>query len=247
MFKKAVIAVSIATSLFAANGSGIFFDSGLSMSGLKSKDLDKAVNIRLDNAYKMHTSIFEDEPMEGGNKLAPSFTLGYQHSFNKVLSLGAGAGLRFGGYSQITENYTSIENGVKTVDRDYSYNMDYTHLVVPVKISAMAPTRSGGIYLSAAPEFGFLLAAEETQELVDRQDPENSEKITADVKDGLSGFNMALGFRLGGEINVGKHNLLLESGYDFGVSDFLDSEGEGKTGVMTLLALGFRFNTSTIQ
>lgn len=112
--------------------------------------------------------------------------------------------------------------------------MRIKHLSIPVHVKIMAPTRAGGIYLAGGPQFNIRLSEKEV--------------TTA------SGFNFAAGFRFGGEINIGRnhlHTLTLETGYDWGftevVSDSIERNNEkhpltAKTGSLTLLSLGFRFN-----
>ena len=59
---------------------------------------------------------------------------------------------------------------------------------------------------------------------------------------------MELGFGAGCEINVGKHDLVLESGYDFGFTEMWKINGKSeKMGTLRILCVGFRYNTEKTQ
>ena len=47
---------------------------------------------------------------------------------------------------------------------------------------------------------------------------------------------------------MGNHHMLLESGYDFSLTDVLDaSTYKATTGQFTILSIGFRFNTDMVD
>ncbi|HMA64759.1 MAG: hypothetical protein ACM31E_01570 [Fibrobacterota bacterium] len=69
----------------------------------------------------------------------------------------------------------------------------------------------------------------------------------------MNQFSFALGFRIGGEIKTRKHNLFLESGYDFGFIESMSGRSRNgheytfQNGRLTFLSLGFRINTKRVD
>jgi hypothetical protein len=56
---------------------------------------------------------------------------------------------------------------------------------------------------------------------------------------------MEFGFGFGTEINMGKHSLILRSGYDFGFNEMCRFNGiSEKTGTLTMISVAFRYNIS---
>ncbi len=240
---------------FAAKGSGIFINAGLSMSKMNGDSLENFMSDMIFDRYmhdptnnkaieKLRRETFRSE---SGPRMAPSFKIGYEQSFNRVLSLSAGVGLVFGGNTTNIEDFTETEfetDGTSKVlsDADISTVIEYTHLIIPINLKIMAPIKRGGFYLKGGPQFGFLLKAD----YVHKYDNSVTNKHIEEKRDlkkekELEGFNMAMGFRVGGEIPIGGHHLYLESGYDWGLSDISKQDGiEAKTGSLTLLSIGFR-------
>ena len=160
---------------------------------------------------------------------APSGEIGFELSLSKGISFNFAAGVAFQGLQYVVGDSSVTSSGETKL----------TYLTVPIDFKAMIPTNSGGIYLTMGPRFDILLAA---NEILDG---------TNDVIDGKSHYDnmsVALGFRLGGEIALGKHHFLVESGYDFGISDVLKTSSyKVQTGRLTILAIGIRFNTAMID
>ncbi|MFP4013597.1 MAG: outer membrane beta-barrel protein, partial [Chitinispirillaceae bacterium] len=183
--------------------------------------------------------------------IAPAVTAGYEHSFNRVLSFSAGLGIRFASSTYSLEQGSAYEynsNGeIISVDsNNLSLSMvnSFTNLVVPVEVKVLLPLSWGGLYLTAGPEFSFMLGAKYKEDITYTVTTEKNRSSETDVTDYYKTFSMGLGFRLGGEIAIGKHTLFLESGYMGGLTNISENEDLGiKNGEITLLQLGFKFST----
>ncbi len=239
--KKVFIAFcSLITVLMAANGSGPYIKADFSKAGLTMKG-DELTEQEYDDIF-IHRQ----------KALYPAFFAGYEQSFSRVSSANAGVGILFSGYDYLSEGMQTV-NGTTTYTYQYTGGNTATYLSLPVNVKVMLPINAGGIYLAGGPSFDILLASKGHAKEV-----ENNQTITdvkdVDTKDAyVNSFSFALGFRIGGEIKTGKHNLILESGYDFG---FIESMRGGsrngheytfKNGRLTLLSLGFRINTKRVD
>ncbi len=266
MKKVFAIAVMAVIPTFAANGTGIWFDVGASKVGPSSKEMDTLVAGQIYDSYfddntgnsfsqkvmrDAHTNGTVFQPM-----MSPSFTAGFEKSFNRALSASAGLGLRMAASNYLIEqtesshafdvdgNLLSQSNNNVKVEVANSF----TNLVVPIEMKAMVPTRSGGIYLSGGPELVFLLGAKNSYDVSFTETTSENKSTETDVKDKYKGFSFGLGWKLGGEINVKQHNILIETGYTAGLTNISkDEKITMKNGEFTLLQLGFRFNTEKME
>ena len=211
--KKIIVAIIVGMAFASGvNGGGVFFKVGAAKGGIKGNGMDSLF-------------FFNFQPVEANTRVAPSFDIGYEQSFSKVISASAGAGWQMIGNEYHAEFVTT--NGQPPATPPLDKDLYFTYLSVPVSVKFLLPMKFGGFFLAGGPQFNFLI---------------NNE--TGGWYNG-SNFMMELGFRCGGEIDVGKHNLFLESGYDYGLNTMAKFNDESqKMGTLTILALGFRFNLS---
>lgn len=228
-----IAALALTTSSFAASGSGPFIKGGFAPT--KGKVVSET----------MPDSVIDMAQDDDWGTNWPVFTVGYERAINRVLSVDAGVGLSFYGHFVETWGRDSVGSYESTKDRR-------TYLSIPVNAKVQIPVKNGGFHLSAGPYVDFLLSAKGYY-----SDKEGGEYSESDIKDAYNSVNVGAGFRIGGEIGLGKHNLILESGYDYGFSDifkedqsysdmFLDDSymHNKKNWRLVLLSAGFRFNTS---
>jgi hypothetical protein len=167
---------------------------------------------------------FNAYPVFSNSRVAPLFDIGYEQSFGKIISAYSGVGLRMLGNEYHAEFL--LQNGQPVNEPKLDVDLYFTYLSIPLKIKFLLPMKFGGFFIDGGPQFSFLVSNE-----------------TKGWYNGGS-FNMELGFGVGSEINIGKHNLILESGYDFGLTEICKINGESeKMGTLTILSVGFRFNT----
>jgi Outer membrane protein beta-barrel domain len=237
--KKVVIAFcSLVTVVMAASGSGPYIKVDFSKAGLTIK------------GDKLTEHEYDEIDMNMQKAIYPAFFAGYEQSFSRVISANAGVGILFSGYDYLTERMETV-NGNKTYK--YTGGNTATYLSFPLNFKAMLPIKAGGIYLAGSPSIDILLASKSHGKVT-----VNDETIVdvkdVDTKDAyVNSFNFALGFRIGGEIKTGKHNLFLESGYDFGLIESMEGgsvnghEYTFKNGRLTFISLGFRINTKRVE
>jgi hypothetical protein len=121
-------------------------------------------------------------------------------------------------------------NGQVPSEEELNVRLYFTYLSFPLHIKFLLPLGFGGCFVDGGPQFSFLVKNE-----------------TGGWYNG-GNFNMELGFKIGSEINIGKHDLILQSGYDFGLTEICRANGESeKMGTLTILAAGFRYNTSKLK
>jgi hypothetical protein len=158
-------------------------------------------------------------------RVAPTFECGYEQSINKVISAYSGIGLQMIG-NEYHAGFVEV-NGQKPNVPDLDVDLYFTYLTIPVSIKFFLPLDYCGFFIAGGPRFDFLISNE---------------------TDGWyrgSNFNMVLGLRVGCEANLGAHTVIAESGYDFGLNEMAKFRDESyKTGTLTILELGFRFNFS---
>lgn len=249
---------TITMPLFSAVNSGFYFKTGFTFSGLESEDLDQRSHDHMFDGYilkgggsSLQKSTFEwmFSPLPG---MFPSFTVGYEKSFNKVFSISAGLGYRRGTHTlefTSTEEYHSESASVYYDETEPSISNDFSYLVVPIDFKAMAPTKSGGIYLTVGPEIRILLTAKNHFHYIKYEDNSIDVSGSSNIRDEYKTIGLALGIRLGGEITVKNHAILLESGYDIGISNVSDTPqiATAKTSVLTLFSIGFRLGMPTAE
>jgi len=228
----------LSLSVSGGAGSGIAVKIGAAKPGYVTTDKD----------YKIMTgNLYSLSPIEGQSPVLPTFSVAYSLALHRMLSVSAGLGFLtvgddFNGNLVTTDvsQYWEINEKIR------SY-----YLTVPIEIQGMIPIKSGGIYASLNPQPGFLLSSKHFIHNTEPGGLVTDTVINAGDIPGadINGFNFSLGFRIGGEIGIGKHALYIESGYDFGLTNFekaiFDEKEVGiRTGVLTIICVGFRFNTS---
>lgn len=239
MFLKCIVIVLlISISVFSGAGSGIAVKVGAAKSGFVTTDKD----------YKIATASTNSlYPIEGQSPPVPTISLFYSQALFRALSVSAGVGFLTVGDDFRADNVTSDISRYWEVDEKIRFH----YLTIPLGIQAMIPMKNGGFYASFDPQLGLLLSAKKT---IHNTEPGGSiTDSTVDLRDvpynNIKNASFSLGFRVGGEIGIRKHALFIESGYDFGLTNVQETHFNGKkvgirTGVLTILCVGFRFNTS---
>ncbi|MFP4013596.1 MAG: outer membrane beta-barrel protein [Chitinispirillaceae bacterium] len=252
-----LVILSIVIQSVAADGSGFRFSAGLSFIGPLSKEMDTlTAGFVYDNymenlggANPFSRAIAVDN-MDIYPRFAPAFTVAYEQSFGRVLSVSAGLGVRSAASKLAMDQevdsrveYGGIaENSSGTLE--ISVVHEFTNLVLPIDFKFMLPTRNGGVFLAIGPEVSFLLAAKRTDDVKNTFNPDHSIHTEADIRDDYVSVGLGVGFRLGWEKRVGNHNLLLQTGYTGGLNDMAKDEIITMKNIeFSILELGFRFNT----
>lgn len=237
--KFLVLLIFLSISSFAAAGSGIFIKAGFGKGRLVSTNDSIKIGVWNDNT---------SSTIEAGNPILPTnLSLGYEFSIIRPISISGGVGYQIIGADYLSESISGFSDDWKVEEKDR-----YNYLTIPLAVKAQIPMRNGGFYASLNPQLAFLLSAERK---INNSVGDSITESTIDLKD-IEGnpantVNFLLGFRIGGDISIAKHNLFIEAGYDFGLTptrseDIVlnNQKGNIKTGVLTLLAIGFRINTS---
>ena len=241
MFNKMILGLLFCSlPVFSGAGSGVVIKIGVAKPGYYTTD--KNYKIETVNPYSLY-------PVEGQAPVLPEFSLAYSMSLLRALSVSAGVGfLTVGDEFKANLVTTDISQYWEIDEQIRSY-----YLTIPLELQAMIPIKNGGLYASFNPQPGFLLSSTNTKHNTEPGGHVSDTVINARDIPGndINGFNFSLGFRVGGEIGVGKHNIYIESGYDFGLTNFETAVFDGnkvgiRTGVLTLLCVGFRFNTSDV-
>lgn len=183
----------------------------------------------------------KDHPVNFQYAVQPSFTIGYEHSFNKVLSVRGSVGYLSSNLDVISSQVISYKidpvtnRGVDTVyDPAADAEISSHWLSLPLDIKIMIPIRRSGIYAALGPKTMLLLASKYTDNLNDS---------TFDLTALTPRFNFLLGVRLGGEIAIANIGfLLLEAGYHAGMTEMsIIPQMSSKMGERTLFSGAFRF------
>ncbi|MFP4418848.1 MAG: hypothetical protein ACLFSB_16425 [Chitinispirillaceae bacterium] len=105
--------------LFAASGSGVWNKAGASKIGPHSEEWDKRTATYVYDHYFIRRSTgwadsviranFIDADFVFQSDIAPAVTAGYEHSFNRVLSVSAGLGIRFASSTYSLEQGSAYE------------------------------------------------------------------------------------------------------------------------------------------
>lgn len=234
-----LITIALSISSFAAAGSGIFVKGGFG----KAKFVSTNDKIKIGVSNTNTSSI-----IEAGNPILPTnLSLGYEFSIIRPVSISGGVGFQIIGADYLSESISGFSEDWKIEEKDR-----YNYLTIPFAIKTQIPMRNGGFYATLNPQLSFLLSAKRSIHNSVGDDVTDTTYSIKDLEgDPLNGFNFLLGFRVGGDISIGKHNLFIEAGYDFGLTPTLkndmilnDEKGNIKTGVLTIIGIGFRFNTS---
>ncbi len=228
---------------YGAQGSGIYFQAHFSQGKSKGDGLVHFVGqsfgyIRGDSIYFP----FNDKGLTDIGLLLSqvdfqyavrhSFLVGYEKSFNKILSLRGAVGYQYALMEAFYEIKGSLDSvWVTLVDAQ----IDRHWLTIPIEFKVTLPIRRGGLFVAMGPKSSILLSSEYSEKI------NNSSQ---DLTDFTPRFNLGLGFRIGTELAIAKIGfLLIESGYNWGLlNTAIVSEAKSREGEFSLFALGFRVN-----
>jgi hypothetical protein len=182
----------------------------------------------------------DDFPVNFQHDVRPSFSIGYEHSFNKVFSLRGAVGYlssRFDVLSDTVISYT-ISGGIP---RDTIYypaadaEISSHWISIPLDIKIMIPIRRSGLYAAFGPKATILLSSKYKDNLYGG---------SYDFAPLIPHFNLMLGFKVGGEIAFTKiGHLFFEGGYHAGLINMSPiSSNKSTLGTLTPFCMGFRVN-----
>jgi hypothetical protein len=182
----------------------------------------------------------KDYPVYFQHDVRPSFSIGYEHSFNKVFSIRGAVGYvesRFTVVSDTVISYT-ITNGIP---RDTTYypaadaEISSHWVSIPLDFKIMVPIRRSGLYAALGPKAAILLSSRYKDNLYGG---------SYDFAPLTTRFNLMLGFKVGAELAFLKIGyLFFEGGYHAGLVNVSPiSSSNSRLGNRTLFCMGFRVN-----
>lgn len=252
-----VVLLLLSSSSFAEKISGIWGTGGLSFGESRGKK-----SHYIDYTITSNDTIATDTLKPSAIKY-PIFAIGYEKSLINILSFKLGIGYELLGNKFIIEDGMKTELNSVTSEIDTLYTWEHTrtfsfsYLTVPIELKLKLPLNRAAIYTSLGAKLGFLLTAkEQLKQKVNLNGVSNpdlpynldpiSDSYEKNLKNNSSTVNMSLGFKIGGEIPIRRLHLLIESGYDIGLIDIMkEEELVDRSGVLTILALGLRLNTTS--
>lgn len=250
-----LLLVAAFTSL-GAQSSGIFFDAHVSRGVMKGDKLYDFTGSSFGSIVHegegldtVHLISNGKEVVGVGNgfekvdfqyNVRYSFAVGYEKSFNKVLSLRGAVGYQNALMNAYAATISGYLEGDMTEDPYISSEISRHWLTIPIDLKVTLPIRRAGIYVAAGPKMSILLSSKYSDSLAN---------TTEDITDLTPRFNLQLGFRLGAEFPIGKAGYIyVESGYHKGLINLSPvSEASTKEGEITLLGAGFRINLPAIK
>lgn len=152
----------------------------------------------------------------------------------KSFNVGAGVELEFkkwisaiGKLSFVNKGYEQKSSGAGNLFGDNSKidnQMKLMYLSVPIHFKLTIPIKRSGIFFIVGPETSFLLSAKAINDMeIEVSNEVTKIDTTYDAKNHFNAIDFGIGFSIGGEIAIGKHALLLSSGYSAGITDiFID-------------------------
>jgi hypothetical protein len=235
--KVLCIVLAVSVKVMGGAGSGISVKVGAAKGWFTTTD--KNYKIMIPNPYGLF-------PIEAVSPVVVPFSLSYSHSLHRIISVSAGLGFVSMGSEFKADNMSTDINTRWEIDDRRIFH----YLTIPVGVQLMLPIRNGGLYASFDPQLGFLLSAKRKVHNTEPGGMVTDEEINMRDVPGndFPNLNFSLGFRVGGEKAVGKHALFFESGYDYGLVNISEAVFDGekvgtRTGVLTILCVGFRYNT----
>ena len=211
MVRNGVLTIVIAAiSLQAALGSGPFVKTSFGLVGLYGDELymiPSEIHYRhiTDDSLILHYKDFA----KPGIFLRPSVVIGWEQSFNRVLSINGGIGLAFCGARWETETVDNFSGQpLSSSGVDASLHMIYIN--IPVDAKLMLPINSGDFTISGGPRFAFLTSARFKNNVL-------SEEI--DDRSFYSPLSFGIGGAFGGEIQLRKLDLLMALKVDAGLTN----------------------------
>lgn len=245
-----IIALTVVTS-FGAQGSGFYFEANSSQGKMKGDTLFAFEGpgtigvIKNDTACvlvngkeekeKYITSMYTNNPVNFQYAVRFSFLAGYEHSFNKVISIRGSIGYQralLDAYAATIENYgKSNQKEVPFI----SAKIDRNWISIPIDFKVTLPIRRSGLYLAAGPKASILLSSTYNDSI---------SGYTEDFGKLTPRFNFGIGFRFGAEIAIANAGfLLIESGYHKGLLNTSPlPSGNTQEGDIVPIGFGFRMN-----
>jgi hypothetical protein len=245
-----IIAFTVVTS-YGAQGSGFYFEANASQGKMKGDTLfhfegpGRIGVIEKDSACvladgkevkeKFIISLFTKNPVNFQYAVRYSFLAGYEHSFNKVISIRASIGYQkalLDAHASVIENYgKSNQKEVPFI----SAEIDRNYISIPIDFKVTLPIRRSGLYLAAGPKASILLSSTYSDSITGYT--ENLGNLTPR-------FNLGLGFRFGAEIAIANAGfLIIESGYHKGLlNTSIVSSANTQEGEIVPIGFGFRMN-----
>ncbi len=233
-----------------ADDSGIFFKANVSQGTMNGDKLynfegaqigvlagDSVVYIQNGKEGKKKNTYtpFSSYPVEFQYAVKYSFEIGYEKSFNRVLSLKGAIGYQQALMDAYAASIPGYFQGDNTEMPFVKSRIDRHWLSIPIDFKVTLPFRRSGIYLGVGPKASILLASTYTDDI---------SNTSEDLAGLTPRFNFGLGIRLGAEFAIAKIGFLfIESGYVFGLLNTSPiSSATTQEGEISFLGLGFRTN-----
>jgi hypothetical protein len=180
-----------------------------------------------------------DFPVDFQYDVCPSFSIGYEQSFNKVFSIRGAVGYLKSRFTVVSD--TVISYTVSGSFRDTTYypaaDAEITShwISIPIDFKIMIPIRHSGLYAAFGPKSTILLSS---------RYKDNFYGGSYDFAPLTSRFNLMLGFKVGAELAFLKiGHLFFEGGYHAGLINVSPISSEkSRLGNRTLFCMGFRVN-----
>lgn len=254
MFHKLfIVIVTLIHIVLGAQGSGIFIKANIDQAKIKgdqfyyfknSNFLGALVGDSIQYISNGKESTIEDpekdvsihfrvnKPIEPQGAVRPGITIGYEKSFNKVISLRAAAGWQSIKLDGMMSEYDSDS---ATWDTVVNYKIVNNYISIPLEGKILLPLRRSGLYITGGAAVAILLSSRFNDLVKDYEE---------DLADFTSRVLFNLGFKIGAEIALGNiGHLIFESGYSAGLtntSPFTDTKTRFNN--LSLLNAGFRIN-----
>jgi hypothetical protein len=199
--KCLLILVIIHSSLFAALGSGPFIRTGIGICGLYGTELYVIpTEVHYREISQDSLLIYYDYFASSQILVRPIAVIGWEQSFNRVLSLSSGLGLAFSGAKWKSTPIKNANTGKTIQTPEIDARLDMTYLTVPIDAKLMLPLNSGGFMVTFGPQMGILCGARYENRALSKELDERS--LFRPVSIGLDGS-------FGGEIQLRKLDLII--------------------------------------
>lgn len=237
MFQKLLLLFALsAFPLEAALGSGPFVRAAFGFTGLSGDELYMVPSethyrhIPSDSLF-VHYKTFD----KCGLVLRPAVVIGWEQSFNRVLSINSGVGLSFSGASWESTPVYEFSNQQPVSQSKIDASLHLVYITIPVDAKLMLPLNSGGFTISGGPRFSFLSSAKfKNVNLSDESDDRSL----------YQPFSVGIGGAFGGEIQLRKLDLLMALRIDAGLTNESKDESILIRNYMLGIETGLRWTTN---
>lgn len=178
----------------------------------------------------------DDFPVNFQYAVSPSFSIGYEHSFNRVFSVRGALGYMKSKMDVLSDSVIRyqilpVSDTVKFPDVNADISSHW--ISIPLDVKVMWPIRRSGLYAAFGPKATILLSSKYT---------DNLHGGSYDFAPLTSRFNLLFGFRVGGEIAIANSGyLFFEGGYQTGFINISPlSTQNSRMGNLTPFCMGFR-------